>query len=165
MHGGDVGRVNAHEVDLNRNFDTPSFTRESVWAYGKDYACARTVFCGETPASEPETRALVHLMRQHAIPLLWMFHNAGSDVIGNTHPLSQKLISLFSEKTGFRKLGTADWKRLGQTGTAAEWCDVHNVVYVEIEGSSRWGSDWDVQKNGIQAILREMNATHTGGVE
>ena len=27
-----------------------------------------------------------------------------------------------------------------------EWCDLNNIAYIEIEGSTRWGSDWKKQK-------------------
>ena len=86
-----------------------------------------------------------------------MFHNAGRDVMGNNNALSQREAALFSKKTGFKLLPVDDWKRLGQTGTAAEWCDVHNLAYVEIEGSTRWDSDWSLQQEGIKAVLVDLD--------
>lgn len=155
--GGRIGRLNANAVDLNRNFDTPSFQPKSVWAFGKDYLEKEEVFCGKTPYSEPEIQALVQLIESEGIRIIFSLHNAGRDVMGNAPPLSEALVSLYAQKTGFRKVEKGHWKILGQNGTMAEWCDLKGIIYVEPEGSTRWGSDWKVQKNALIAALDYLN--------
>ncbi|MFA6549950.1 MAG: M14 family zinc carboxypeptidase [Candidatus Gracilibacteria bacterium] len=155
--GGKTGRFNANNVDLNRNFDTPSFKQKSEWSFGKDYSEKEDVYCGKYGCSEPETKALTEFVKKEKIQSLFMFHNAGKDVMANAEQSAQKLAKIYSEKTGFRFVKKGHWKELQQTGTAAEWCDINHIAYVEIEGSTRWGSDWNKQKEAIKATLFANN--------
>ncbi|MDO9399182.1 MAG: M14 family zinc carboxypeptidase [bacterium] len=153
FNGGKIGRFNVNNVDLNRNFDTPSFTQKSIWSFGKNYKENVEVFCGNYGNSEPEIKALTELIKDKKIQIVFMFHNAGNDVMGNKNKLSQRLTKIYSEKTGFKYVSDEDWKELKQTGTAKEWCDLHDIAYVEVEGTTRWGSDWKKQKKAIKSIM------------
>lgn len=160
FNGGKIGRFNANNVDLNRNFDTPSFKRNSIWSFGKNYTEHLDVFCGYSGNSEPEIKALTELIKDKKIQILFMFHNAGNDVMGNKNKLSQELTKLYSQKTGFRHVKDEEWAVLKQTGTAKEWCDLHNIAYIEVEGATRWGSDWNKQKQALEATLFANNIPH-----
>lgn len=153
LKGGRIGRFNANNVDLNRNFDTPSFKQKSIWSFGQNYTENIEVFCGNHGNSEPEIIALTKLIKNKKIPILFMFHNADKDVMGNKNKLSVKLTAIYSQKTGFRHVKEEEWKVLKQTGTAKEWCDLHNIAYIEVEGSTRWGSDWKKQNKAIEATI------------
>ena len=148
--GGKIGRLNANNVDLNRNFATKTFQKESVWYFSEKIK----VYCGEHGNSEPETKALTGFIEKNDIKILFMFHNAGKEVMGNKNTLSQKLTKLFCEKSGFHYVSDEDWAKLNQTGTAKEWCDEKNIAYIEVEGSARWGSDWKNQKEAIISVMR-----------
>lgn len=158
LSNGRIGRFNKRGVDLNRNFDTPSFQKKSMWSHGKNYSLKTEVYCGEHGNSEPETTALINFIKNENIKTLFMLHNAGCDVMGNKNALSQKITRLYGEKTGFRYVDEDEWKTFGQTGTAKEWCDLNDVAYIEIEGSTRWGSDWNRQKEAIEAVLVLLNS-------
>jgi hypothetical protein len=90
------------------------------------------------------------------VKVAYFFHNAGRDVMGNKNELSQNLVKLYSEKTGFRFIPDEEWQKMDQTGTAKEWCEINNIAYIEVESSTRWGSDWKVQKDAIIATLQEI---------
>lgn len=63
-------RVNAHGVDLNRNFFTPEWERESVFYWEKQTGKDPRRFPGAKAMSEPETRWIAHeidTFRPHAI--------------------------------------------------------------------------------------------------
>lgn len=155
--GGRIGRFNKRGVDLNRNFDTPSFRKKSVWSHGKNYSKKTEVSCGEHGNSEPEIAALTNFIENENIKILFMLHNAGRDVQGNKNALSQKITRLYGEKAGFRYVNEDEWKTLGQTGTSKEWCEQNNIAQIEIEGSTRWGCDWNRQKGAIEAVLTALN--------
>jgi hypothetical protein len=151
--GGKTGRFNANNVDLNRNFSTPSFQKKSLWSFGKNYSENTEIYCGEFGNSEPEIKSLTKFIKNQKIKILFMFHNAGQDVMGNKNETSQKLTKIYSKKTGFRYISDNKWKLLKQTGTAKEWCEVNKIAYVEVEGSARWGSDWKKQKPALIATI------------
>jgi len=150
---GRIGRLNARNVDLNRNFPTKSFKQDSNWTHGKDYQELTAVYCGESGGSEPEIQALTHYILDHKISTYFGLHSAGRDVMGNNQAPAQDLAHIFSESTGYRFSTPDEWTTLGQTGTTKEWCEEHEIAYLEIEASSRWGADWAQQKPGILACL------------
>lgn len=155
FRGGRIGRFNSNNVDLNRNFDTPSFQSESIWSFGKNYKENIRVFCGEKGNSEPEILALTNFIINNQIKVFYSFHSAGRDVMGNRNELAQKITKIYCQKTGFRYIDDDEWKRLKQTGTPKEWCELNNIAYIEIEGSNRWGSDWKREKEAIISTIFE----------
>ncbi len=156
FNGGKVGRFNANNVDLNRNFPTSNFQSESIWSFGKNYTEKERVFCGKFGGSESEIKTLIDFIITNHIKIAFFFHNAGRDVMGNKLPLSQTLIRIYGEETGFRVVENKEWQKMGQTGTAKEWCEINGIAYIEVEGSTRWGSDWNIQKPAITKILEEI---------
>lgn len=156
---GRVGRFNGRGVDLNRNFPVKSWTSTGEWSHGKDYSEKITVNAGDSAGSEPEMTVLTDFMKKNAIDVYCAFHSAGRDVMGNENDLSQRLIGRFVEKTGYRFVSNESWEKLQYTGSAREWCDEQKIAYVEIEASTRWGSDWNNQQSGIVAILDELSTT------
>ncbi len=159
LNGGRIGRLNANNVDLNRNFPTKDFQTTSDWTHGKKYQERTEVFCGKEGGSEPEIAALLNLIKKEQITTYFAFHSAGRDVTGNDNPIAQRLARLFSEKTGYRLCDLTEWKELKQTGTAKAWCDEQGMSYVEVEASSRRGSDWKNQRDGLIACI-ELLAKH-----
>lgn len=151
---GRIGRFNGNNVDLNRNFPTVSHEQYNDWTHGKNYAERTEVFCGEYGGSEPEIKALTQFVMNNDIDVLIALHNAGSDVMGCGTDFANELAARFSELTGFSHIPQRHWHTLQQTGTAAEWCEEHDITHLEIEGTGRWSSDWNVQKEGLQEVLQ-----------
>lgn len=155
-HGGRKGRFNGKEVDLNRNFPVKSFKKDSHWNHGANYQERTPVFCGDFGGSEPETQALLDLIKGQGISVFFIFHNVGQDVMPSDDKLAQALAHAFSEHSGFPYVDRSEWEKLHQTGTCREWCEENAVSFVEIEGSvkaTRYGSDWKRQKAAFLACL------------
>ena len=148
-----IWRFNSNNVDLNRNFDTKSFTEKSIWSFGKNYSENIEVFCGKNWNSESEILALTDFIKTNNINVLFMFHNAWKDVMWNKTELSQNIAKIYSKNTWFKLLDEEYWKTLKQTWTAKEWCDENDITYIEIEWSSRYWSDWSIQKDAIIETL------------
>jgi predicted deacylase len=156
FHGGNIGRFNANNVDLNKNFPTKSFNKYSVWSRGDSYTESKKVYCGEYGGSEPENNALTRFLLDNKVQIFFNYHSSGGDVQANQIPLSVELNKIYSQACKFGNWPEEEWKKLGQTGTAKEWCEENNIAFSEIENTGRWGSDWERQKPAIVAILKYL---------
>lgn len=184
---GRRGRLNAHEVDLNRNFPTSNFRSRcyvlpkknsfGISKYCKEIATdgreanlltlpkdkegkeipLKTKFCGDFGGSEPETKAIMDMVEKEKISVVFSFHNLGRDVMGGKGTFSKELVKIYAEKTGYAIMSDDEWQKLGQAGTAKDWCDNQNISFVEVEGSTRYGSDWKIQKPALEAVLKILN--------
>ncbi|OGI25337.1 MAG: hypothetical protein A3J76_02110 [Candidatus Moranbacteria bacterium RBG_13_45_13] len=152
--GGKIGRFNGNSVDLNRNFPVPSFKSESFWYRGKNYEESEKVYCGSNGSSESETQALIKLICENEIKIIYSFHNAGGDVISNSNSFAKEIGKIYAQNSGFRLLGPECNYNRDFSGWMGEWCDLQDIAYIEIEGSTRWGSDWKKQKKAIEASLK-----------
>ena len=143
---------------MNRNFDTPTFQIKSWWNYGKNYSEKTEVFCGNEKNSEVETRSLIKLIKDNNIDYIFSFHNAGSDIISSNHELSKNLGKIYAENSKFDLITEDNWRLMKLTGSFKEWSEINNIPYLELEGSSRWGSDWMIQGSAIFAVLDHINS-------
>jgi len=154
--GGRIGRLNSHKVDLNRNFDTPTFQPQASWTHGKDYAKKTQVFAGPHAKSEPEIKALTRFISTKKPIVVLSFHNAGNDIVGNRFELAQRLAKIFSKVSGYRFISVKEWTDFGQTGSSFEWCTINQIPILEIEAGNRWRSDWPRHKKAIEVLLKEI---------
>jgi len=155
---GKVGRLNAHHVDLNRNFPTASWKSEARWNHGKEYLETSQVSAGPKPGSEPEVRSFISFVHDNNIQAMIMFHSLGSDVMGNDCTLATFLAKEYARKAHFRCLPNDHWHQLHQTGTAVEWCNEQGIACIEVEASQRWGSDWKRQQRALVASIDVLNS-------
>lgn len=170
------GRRNSRDVDLNRNFPASNFRSQSyilskkigISKYNRELPAdapkAKDLSlplknCGAFGGSEPETKILIDFIEKEKVSVIFSFHNSGRDVMGGKNELSKKLVKIYAKETGYEILEDTDWLKIGQTGTMKDWCDEHEVSFVEVEGSTRYGSDWKVQKPALEAVLKFLEET------
>jgi predicted deacylase len=149
--GGRIGRFNANNVDLNRNWQAKNFTSRNHWYFGSRFV---PVFCGEKAFSEPESKCLSKFILDNKIDIIYSFHSRGKEVMGSKDEMAQKLTEDFVSKCGYRLVEEDEWVDMNQTGTIKDWCEDHKIAYIEIESLSRWGSDWQNQREAIISAIK-----------
>lgn len=114
--------ANARGVDLNHNFDAGfSLCKEAERRAGITRPGPRQ-FGGDYPASEPETRALVHLCRGFEVRTAYAFHAQGEEIYyrygPNTPEISGYMAELLAHLSGYR---VADPGGLAAHGGFKDW--------------------------------------------
>ena len=137
FHRGKTGRLNTHNVDLNRNFPTKNFQSKSTWRRGREYGEYESeVFCGEFGASEPEIKSIIDFIQQKDIKYIISLHNVGKDVIINEE---DKVVANIAEL--FKNHGFKLRFDLNYSGGFSDWCAENSIHYLSVEIPHRWGSN------------------------
>jgi len=81
MSGGDFSlwQANARGVDLNHNYDSGFLEYKKIEAE-RDICAGATLYSGEYPESEPETRAVASFIRSTELSLVVSLHTQGEEV-------------------------------------------------------------------------------------
>lgn len=107
-HGGDtpgLWQANARGVDINHNFNAGWAEMQVLAAKnGKDHAGARQ-YSGESPESEPETRAVTDLCRRYAFRHVVALHSQGEEIYwqygDDTPPQSHIIARVLGAASGY----------------------------------------------------------------
>lgn len=147
LNGGSVGRTNANNVDLNRNFDTKDWEKDGIWEFGNKKI---KVSGGAKPFSEPETKSLIEFVKKENIIAIFDFHNRAGTVLGSKDGTGKKLAEIYSKHSGYRNITDSEWQN---TGWSKNYFEENGITYLEIESSKRWGSDIDKNKEAVVASI------------
>lgn len=128
-------RVNARNVDLNRNFATSDWKKDITTVNNTPFPGGG----GKTAMSEPETKALAAYVQRIRPVLILSYHSIGGLVAANQAGSSSGLASLYSRLSGYRNA-------TGQSDEAFEY---------SISGTA---DDWYAQKMGTASILVELGS-------
>ena len=142
-----TSRFNARSVDLNRNWDTPTWQKDSYWNAGIVKGGG-----GSKPFSEPETKALRDLMLKENPKLTLSYHSAGGIVVGGS--LSEGLASWYASKTGYAKnIGAHEFFGYTITGTLEEWQTERSKVTIVVELASAFSSEYLRNLPALKGLL------------
>ncbi|MCA9361970.1 hypothetical protein KC906_01215 [Candidatus Kaiserbacteria bacterium] len=149
MHTTGLGRMNAHEVDLNRNFDC-NWSPESSWR-------SQPVSGGTVVFSEPEAIALRDYVALHppAAAIFWhsMADNVyGSSCDGTLAPETKTLVDTYATASGYGAVPL--FTAYAVTGAAEDWLAKLGVPAVTVELGSRTSSEWSKNMAGTAAVLQ-----------
>ena len=146
--GGTAGRFNAHDVDLNRNFDC-EWKTTGVW---KD----REVSGGSAPFSEPEAEALRNYVLKYdpAAAIVWF------SAEGKVYPSacesapskqSVTLAATFATAAGYP--AEAEFNAYAITGDMVNWMAKQDIPAISVLLSDHKSTELSKNRAGIEAVL------------
>ncbi|MEX0617168.1 MAG: Ig-like domain-containing protein [Candidatus Woykebacteria bacterium] len=143
-------RFNARGVDLNRNWNTPTWQKTTYWNGGPV-----TNGGGAKPFSEPETKALRDLINTENPKITLSYHSAAGVVISDG--VSNSLRDWYSSKTGYTALlGAAQYDEVFSydvTGSLEEWLGEKNKIVVVVELASPYSSEYLRNLPALKGLL------------
>ncbi|OQA22057.1 MAG: Bacteriocin BCN5 [Chloroflexi bacterium ADurb.Bin360] len=145
-----VGRMNAHSVDLNRNWD---YTWKPTATHG-----TRPVSAGTAAFSEPETAALRDLLLEKRPDAVIFYHSAMGVVFSGAdreNSFTYELTEVIAAATGYRHQTEGIPGQI-TTGDAIDWLSTVGIAGTEIElttHASIGETEWQDNLNGIKAFL------------
>jgi len=146
------GRFNAHQVDLNRNFDC-KWKPTSTWQ-------SKTVSAGTAAFSEPEAVALKNFVSKNnadnnikAFVFLHSKSNAvyASECQKGILPETLNIMNAYSKASGYPAIKSFD--AYAVTGDAEGWLASINIPAITIELKTHDTVEWQQNLAGIKALL------------
>jgi protein MpaA len=145
-------RFNANGVDLNRNFDTPS------WVTG---TYLQTDFYptggGSAPFSEPESQDIRDLMYREHPYLTLTYHSAAGYVIPTNSSSAISFGNIYSQLSGYRYVTPGDESSFTYdiTGTFEEWAEGHGYNALVIELSSAYSDQFTQNSKAMWRMVEQ----------
>ena len=143
------GRFNAHEVDLNRNFDC-DWKPTSRWR-------ERTVSAGSKPFSEPEALALRNFVLENKPDAVIFWHSQANAVYASKCedgilPETLAIMNAYSRGSGYPKIESFD--SYETSGDAEGWLASINIPSITVELKTHEVIEWEKNLAGIKALFR-----------
>jgi protein MpaA len=144
-------RLNANNVDLNRNFPASNW-KSSVTVPGGTYPQGG----GTQPLSEPESRALANFVASQGARLVLSYHAIGPLAAANEAGDSLSLARTYGQKAGIPSYGndTGDTFDYDTTGAFDDWlAQAHGRPSILIELSTFSSNEFNRHRTAILTML------------
>lgn len=145
-------RLNANGIDLNRNFSVSDWKKDIEDVNGNPFPGGG----GETPMSEPETRAIAGFVAQQRPELVISYHSVGGMAISNQRGQASARASQYANLSGYR-LSAGDSGEFGYqiTGTADDYyAEQLGVPSILIELGSHSYHQFERNQAAMWAMMR-----------
>lgn len=142
------GRLNAHSVDLNRNFDC-NWKPSSMWRGTK-------VAAGSAPFSEPESAAIRDAVASDTPSAVIFWHSQSGSVYASECnkgilPDTLSLMDTYAKAAGYTPVKKFDAYVI--TGDAEGWLASIGIPAITVELTTHETVEWKQNLAGIKAIL------------
>ncbi len=149
-----IGKINARNVDLNRNFPSKNWSEKSIlfawWCYSdvSGWHCAW---------SEPEIQLLLDYIKFEDIETIYLYHNCWGTVFWKWTENINKKVQEYSKLSWYRIYSDDEWSNLikeQKTWHSIVWAEENKIDMIEVELKTRWGSEWKRNKNALINSLK-----------
>ncbi len=142
------GRFNAHEVDLNRNFDC-KWKPKGVWK-------SKTVSAGSAPFSEPEAQALKTFVAKNTPHAVIFWHSQANAVYASECekgilPETLAVMNAYSRASGYPAVKSFGAYEV--TGDAEGWLASIGIPAITVELSTHESVEWGKNLAGVKALI------------
>jgi len=143
-----LGRFNAHEVDLNRNFDC-RWKPESMW---RD----KVVSAGTKPFSEPEAVALRDFVLTNKPDAVVFWHSQANAVYASECgkgilPETLNILDVYSRASGYPAVKSFD--AYETSGDSEGWLASIGIPTISVELKSHETVEWEQNLAGTKALI------------
>jgi len=149
-----IGRFNANDVDLNRNFDC-KWQAKSSWR-------GNTVSAGDAPFSEPEAQILRDLILKNKPDGVIFWHSQANAVYASECeegilPETRTLMNIYATSADYPAIDTFD--AYSVTGDAEGWLASIHIPAITVELGTHETIEWGKNLAGIKALLKHYSNT------
>jgi predicted deacylase len=142
------GRFNAHEVDLNRNFDC-KWKPESTWR-------SKTVSAGTSAFSEPEAVAIRDFVLKNKPDAAIFWHSQANAVYASECengilPKTLAIMNTYANAAGYSAVSSFDAYPV--SGDAEGWLASIGIPAITVELKTHATVEWDKNLAGVKALF------------
>jgi predicted deacylase len=142
-----LGRFNANEVDLNRNFDC-------TWR-------SKLVSAGTAAFSEPEAAALRDFVIAHTPKAAVFWHSQANAVYGSACeagilPTTTKLLNTYATAANYQAIPIFDAYPV--TGDAESWLATLGIPAITVELATHESVEWEQNRAGMMAVINAYSS-------
>lgn len=143
-----LGRLNANNVDLNRNFDC-KWKSEAIWRNNR-------VSAGSSPFSEPEAKAIGDFVLSNPISAAVFFHSQAnavyaSECTNGILPETMHIMNAYSKASGYKAIDIFDSYEV--TGDVEGWLASINIPAITVELKTHETIEWKQNLAGVKALF------------